>query len=190
MGEPLAWTTTLSEDDGHLRIVMPVPRPWRVIAFLLLWLVGWTLGTIQAFTGRLPDSSVFPWLAGWIVGILAIDSLLYLLFGRETVFIGDGTLTIARKAPLYTRTQRFRVEHLRNLRAVPRPVPPSPWRATPPLWQSQDSTLRLFGITGGHLALDYGKRTIVFAPGVQEDEARQLIARIVERFPSLGITDQ
>jgi len=48
------------------------------------------------------------------------------------------------------------------------------------------STFVLWGLTGGHIAFDYGAKTYRFGAGVDEAEAKQIVKQIVDRYPSLA----
>ncbi len=195
MAESLVWTTTLVDGGDRLRIVFPTPRSRRLVSVHLLWLISWTIGIIATIahfsspdqTGQEPTWVTLVWLAGWAVSIATIDSLLYLLFGREVMSISDGVLTIAREAPFYTRTQHFDLKRIVNLRAVRCPMAACPWGNLPAILGWLDALAHFCGIGGGHLAFDYGHGTCRFGAGLRRDEARHLVTRIMVRFPSVSM---
>src|SRR5208337_3555380 len=86
---PLAGETpaTLSDEAGLFRVVIPAPRRWRLAAVLAavtaLWAVGTARGLVHLLTpvspGQNPHWPGLFGLACWLLGLFALDSLLYLL---------------------------------------------------------------------------------------------------------------
>jgi len=123
---------------------------------------------------------------GLTIGAFGVYRLLFNAAGRELVVIDTAWLTFRREMPLFTRVRTYRLSDVRNLRAT---------HSVVPFWVSRwgsDSryAFDLFGLTGGVIAFDYSGRTIRVGGGIGEAEARHLVARILQRHPSLGTTSQ
>ena len=68
-----------------------------VIAFLYVWLAGWTVGGVTAIAELLRGGSLFLvfWLCGWLVGeVFALGIVLLLLFGRSVVILEPERLVV------------------------------------------------------------------------------------------------
>jgi hypothetical protein len=72
--------------------------PW---AFLLHWRVGWTVGCVFLLVNTFKDPSIgnlafgLPFWASWL---LVAGTLIWMLFGRETLFLGADEAVFERKA--------------------------------------------------------------------------------------------
>jgi hypothetical protein len=191
---------TVSEDDGSLRIAFPPPERWVARVALPLWFGILAFGLVVmvrdlpsglANTGPADIVALLVFLllflSIWLtVGGLGLYRLLFNAVGRELVAIDTTRLTFRREVPLFTRARTYQLPDVRNLRAT---------RALAPLWVSRWAAnsryaADLFGLTGGVIAFDYGGRTIRVGGGIDEAEAKYLVARILQHFPSLGAADE
>ncbi len=187
MIEPPRPRARLSDDGDQLEIAIPPPRRWYAVLLVVVWTAFWAFGLAMAAKQLLVPGRheghwfLAMWLVGWVVagGSSVIYMGLYMMFGLQLVRIDGTTLAITRRAPVYTRVQRFDLTQIRDLRA-------SPVASTIVGWGTGQYATDLSGLTGGHLAFDYGAKTYRFGAGVDEAEAKQLVARIVQRFPSLA----
>ncbi|HEV2701944.1 MAG TPA: hypothetical protein VGV09_09965 [Steroidobacteraceae bacterium] len=172
----------LDATAAGVRAVIPAPRRWLVVVFLSLWLCGWVFGEFSVAPELLSSDSKAPvafltfWLLGWTIGgLVVVTTLLWQLFGVESVEVGPMALSYRAEVFGIGRTREFRVADIRRLRAVDfaqglfmnrrLPVPP------------------LFGRGYGPLAFDYGARTYRIAPSLDEAEARLLVNEIAPRLP-------
>jgi len=164
--------------DG-LAVVMPAPRSWFVIAFLLFWLGGWTTGGLGAmWLGFSPDVPgpvklflVF-WLGGWLLGeVYAIYTVAWQLAGRERILLAPSELTLAREVFGLGRRRAFDLERVRNLRVVPRtrPGPAGAW--------------------AGRIAFDYGSSMVRCGRGLDELEAERIVDLLRSRCDFDGAVD-
>ncbi len=75
-----------------IRIIINANSPIYANAFLLFWLLGWTIG-----------------------GLLALYTILWQLIGRETISIEKGILTIDKSVKGIGRKKQYEIKSIRNL---------------------------------------------------------------------------
>jgi hypothetical protein len=171
--------------DG-VRVVIPAPRNWLLISFLSAWLVGWFFGERSALLQLLGLSSggmtprhfqpgfLLLWLVMWTAGgIAVVTTLLWQLAGREV--ISANSLALSRRIEAFGIgiTRSYTLNAIRDLRATP---------YVNPRYTRQRAILPWAGGDGsGSIAFDYGARTIRFAPGIEEAEAKMLVADLARR---------
>lgn len=173
-----------STDEG-LRII--IPHAWRpgallattvfVLGIAVMAMIGLDVNQrhpspafaiiffalfLVLFAGTFWSSSVYAWL--WHVR------------GKEIVQVDATAITLTRRVLGLERPRRYLASHVRDLRAVPR----GGMAGDPSMWQA-------FGIDPCTLAFDYGARTVRFGVGLDEAEARQIVAAVGARFA--GYTD-
>ena len=91
--------------------------------------------------------------------------MLWLIIGKEVIKF-DATLVVISIMPPNFRTRKtYLIEHIQDLRV-------SPSHSSQWVWD-------------GSLAFHYGAKTIHFAWGADEAEAKQILATIVDHFPEL-----
>lgn len=175
----------IRDDFATLRIAIPAPRSWLLILFLGFWLTGWAAGEIivgglflrgilAMLSGQTPDIGegagmlfMGVWLALWTVGGgFALVTWLWNLAGKETVLVDGEALTIYRTVFGIGTAKRYAAAYVDRLRA------------------SEDSADSQGPWSGG-LAFDYGGKTVRFGAGLTPAEARDVLARIADRFPAL-----
>jgi hypothetical protein len=180
-GKPRA---TLRDDSAGFEIVIPAKRNIFLTIFLGIWLVFWAFGWVAAFSqiasgqgGAGADAFMLVWITGWTLGgAFACAVLAWSIAGRERILLTPSTLRISRKAFNVGRTKEYDVCHIAKLRVSPEPYNPFDFR----------SSMRFFGIGGGHLAFDYGASTIRFGSAVDEGEAHMLCSELLNRNSALG----
>ncbi len=190
---------TITQMSGGLLIVMPPPRRWFAVAVLAFYVAFWVGFPLVVFGGaaRSGSTGAFSvWIVVFIVlwlywGVLCGYVSLWLIAGREVVVIDETALVARRQTPVYTRSQTYDIRDVHHLRAT------SDWLPEPPtdswIWRWQCSPERgwaMWGLAGGHIAFGYHNRTHRFAAALDEAEAQQIVARIIERFRSLGESGQ
>ncbi|RMF23380.1 MAG: hypothetical protein D6760_05450 [Deltaproteobacteria bacterium] len=164
--------------DG-LEVIIPAPRNWFVIAFLLFWLGGWTTGGLGAVWLGLSSDVPGPvklfllfWLGGWLLGeVYAIYTVAWQLAGRERIVLAPSHLLLAREVFGLGRRRTFDLQRVSNLRVVPR-MPPGP-----------------AGAWAGRLAFDYGSSTVRWGRGLDEPEAERIAGLLRGRHDFGGAAD-
>lgn len=175
----------IRDDFATLRITIPARRSWFTVLFLGFWLMGWATGEIivggmllrgilATLGGQTPDVAegggmlfMGVWLAFWTVGGgFALVTWLWNLAGKETILMDGEALTIYRTVFGLGPAKRYAAAYVDRLRVSE---------------DSGDSR----GPWSGGLAFDYGGRTVRFGAGLTPAEARDVWARIADRFPAL-----
>jgi hypothetical protein len=168
------------EDDGNtLRITIPATKNIVVICFLAVWLAGWTMGETSVVTELLTDSTpaaakafMIFWLCGWTLGGSAVALfLLWQLFGREVVELDSQSLRTRLEIFGIGRTKQFSTAHISNMR-YDLPSTNSGRQANIPI---RPKTIKF----------DFGKSTHGLGMGLDEAEAKQLIATMTNKVRSL-----
>ena len=108
----------------------------------------------------------------------AMHSWLWQLSGKVLVNVGQPSIAISRKVFGWGPTKEYSAAHIKDLRASSSNVslnhPQLLWYSDGPYaWQSQF----------GSLAFDYGSKTVRFGAGIEEAEAKQVLAEIFQKFP-------
>lgn len=187
MGQSAPGTTRykIRDDFATLRITIPARRSWFTILFLGFWLMGWAAGEIivggmllrgvlAMVRGQTPDLGegagmlfMVLWLAFWTFGgAFALVTWLWNLAGKETVLIDGEALTIYRTVFGVGTAKRYAAAYVDRLRVAE---------------ESGDAQ----GPWSGGLAFDYDGKTVRFGAGLAPAEAREVLARIADRFPAL-----
>lgn len=163
-----------------LRIVMPCRRSWFVICFLAFWLCGWAVAEVMVANQFMkgdspPEGELFmlAWFGVWTIGgVVAIYAWLWQLIGKEIVTVHGQTFITRRDIGGLGFDKEYSLVQMRDLRM--RFVAASPLELS--------SSFQLWGIGGGVIAFDYGGRTIRFGAGLDDAEARQVVAAITQRY--------
>ncbi len=167
--------------DGYEQIEIPARRNWFVIPFLMFWLCMWTVGGIMAFTSLLSDFSLFLifWLCGWAIGwIFAAATISWQLTGKELVRTVGHDLEVGYQMLGFKRMKLYRGADVRKL---------SVDAAGNLMRHFQISIPFYHGANFGTLKFDYGAKTFRFGSGVEEAEARAIIAKLAPKIPSSAI---
>ena len=115
------------------------------------------------------------WLGIWAAfSTLAIYSWLWQVTGKEVIQVSRQSIVIDQVVLGFSRSKEYLAKYIRNLRVSPLQMSP---------WGWPNTFLRL---PGGMLAFDAGPKTFHFAEGVDEAEAKQIVAMIKARFPALA----
>lgn len=198
--EPAKPRYTLTDSFGQLTIAVPSRKNWFMILFLGFWLIGWAVGEIAVPALFLPallsppagehqlgssGPGVFlvvfllAWLGGWTVGgVMAIRQWLWNLKGVEIVTLDGESLSIRRRSVGRGREKRYALAEVSALRvSVPAYDPSNPW--------GMQGATKWWSRSGGIMAFDYGASTVRFGQGLEEAEAKKLLAEIAQRFPKI-----
>lgn len=150
-----------------------------MIGFLGLWICAWAAAEVmvpaQFLRGDIPpeaQSLTVAWFAVWTVGgLLAIYALLWQAMGQEMVTIQGQTLTIRRDIGGVGFDKAYDFVRARDLRVGSVEFNPLDISAA----------LQLWGIGGGAVAFDYETTTVRFGIGLDEAEAKHIVADITKR---------
>jgi hypothetical protein len=166
------------DEPSGLRVTIPARRNWFLLFFLPVWLAGWVVGEV-AVGGKLftdpPSGSegffLLVWLVFWTIGgVLFTFFWLWNLAGREVVTLDEEALTIRYALGSAGWSRRFDRREVRDLRA------------------SQSVSMDFRSSLGwwlggfGTVAFDYGARTYRFGRGIDEAEAKQVVAELRRRL--------
>jgi hypothetical protein len=108
-------------------ITIPTPKSFGPMAFLGVWLTGWSIGgfvAIQAFLAGIIGGSwnwfIFAWLCGWFLGEVAvIRKMGSMLFGKECIRIIRDQLNTGHYILGIGKTHTFDLDTISNMRIVP-----------------------------------------------------------------------
>jgi len=181
MEKPYKGRATIQDNITDLQIIIPAKRNWFIIIFIGAWLCGWLMGEVFALgaviglLGGNPASLfILFWLIAWTVGgFFAFRTLLWTFKGKEIVTVGQGRLTIDKKGVLFYKPKTYDLNEVRNVRV----------QDENPGFNSPFGRRTDFGTfnSGGTIRFDYGLQTVKFASGIDEAEAKYIIAKLTER---------
>lgn len=172
------------DDKGYeLEVIIPSKKNILVTLFLCAWLGGWAIGEIMVIGTMLPATaeagiglSAFTifWLIGWTIGGGVVISIVaWNLFGKEIINLSSENLKIERKALRVSRVKNYIIPDINNLRVTGLNEVQSFFG-----WSGQD-----FWGMNGKLAFDYGMKTVKFARGIDEAEARHILEILKRMLP-------
>jgi hypothetical protein len=175
---PASGRATITATLNGALLTIPPRRNWFVVLFLGAWTGAWAFGGGMALLNLFkPDMPLFArgfllfWLFGWAAGLWFVGRTVHLQFaGREVISVTRETLTITRPGRWVTRPASYAIGEVRRLRALPS-------AETRPLFRSQQWP----GMNLGALAFDHGMRSVTFASGIDEPEARYILNILREK---------
>lgn len=178
--QPTASRVTITDSSEGFRIVIPCRRSLFVIAFLALWICGWGVAEVmvakQFLGGDAPpegEAFMLVWLGVWTLGGgVAIYAWLWQLMGKEIVTVRGQTFTVRRDIGGFGLSKEYDLVQMRDLRIGPIGMNPV----------NVSSSLQLWGVGGGVIVFEHGARTARFGAGLDEAEAKQVVAAITKRF--------
>jgi hypothetical protein len=171
----ISFSTGFSSSQGTLREILPFRRSWKVILFIAVFSIAFTVPAVLAFVQAREEWSQLDtlfdlvaalflslWLLGWSIAPLILNTLLIvLLFGREVLFARPGIVEVAIGIPGLMLMVAYDVTKMRNLRVeIPEKNSGKSWR-------------------GPHMAFDYEGRTESFGSDIDAMEASELSSRLV-----------
>lgn len=175
---PQRWT--MRESARGVEFSFPPQRRWFIVAFLLVWLGGWTFGEISVIRALLAPSVegiwyekifLLVWLSGWTFGGgIALYAVLWIILGVERVTVGRGILAVKRDLLGFGRKRGYRLDQISNLRVENMTYNPS-----------NPKTAMAFWGMGGPVAFDFGSDTVHFGAGLTEVDANKVVAQISAR---------
>jgi hypothetical protein len=170
--EPLPkMKSTMSDGPEGRTFVIPPRKNRFLIAFLGIWLVGWAAG--DAFVcqsiGRNSTPYLIQWIFFWSIGgSLFFIYWLWMVFGQERVVINQEAIVHRYVLFGMSRSRKFPVTHIRNL------------RASPPALSYWNSGASFYGFGSGVVAFDYGAKTIRMGDSLDEAEGRTIVRQMQE----------
>lgn len=172
------------ENDGTgLRITIPARAQPAVIVSGGLWLSVWAYVAflfpyLFFYASTVDERSTYEYvfmtifLALWTYGgIRAIAEFLWAIAGKEIIELGSNRLTRIKQIPIFSRSRAYDVAEMNNLRFAPSPAASSHW-------EREFSSLSL---SDGTITFDYGRSIGYLASGLDEADARYVIAAIRRR---------
>lgn len=187
-------------DNGYsLSISIPSRKNIFSMIFLGLWLMGWAFGEFtvggiiikgilsflfgsseisKAGASGLSGAGLFmiAWLAFWTVGGgFALYAFFWQLSGKENIEVSYDSVKIRRTILGYGKVNEYTSSQIKGLRISP--------VASDNNMFGRSSVSSFWGLSGGFLVFDYGSKTFRIGGGVDEAEARQILEKIVTRFP-------
>lgn len=185
-------TTQLSQerysiqDDGEiLKVIIPVPKNYLLMLLLSLWLIFWTFAEIRIFTKefhRFLGEELFTWI--WLLaftagGVGVVVVLLWLVGGKEITEVSIRSIKIKRAVFGLGCAKEYPAKKIGHLRISA--LSPDIWKSI--TWQKE----RNYWSNIGTISFDYEWQTICFGYGIDGLEAREIIERIIVRFPEYGV---
>ncbi len=170
----------ITETPTGLHVSIPANRNWFIVLFMGFWMCGWLFGECAVIYTLIRGKTPLPanlfmlvWLGGWTVGGGFIGyQWLWNMAGKELIVLGQQTLAIKSDVLGFGRVREFDLTEVRDLRvdSASSGLAKLNWG-----WSGQMSG-------AGTIAFDYGAKTFHFGSGLDESEARQLIARLSTRY--------
>lgn len=183
METPYTGRATVTDNFDHLEIAIPAKKNGFIVLFLGFWLCGWVFGEVTAITSLLPGSNGAPhlfmivWLGGWTVGgIFALRIFLWLLFGKEMITAGQGTITVSRKYALFNKPKTYDLKECKNFRTEDE----GDMFAWNGFGQRRRSNINNFS-DQGTIRFDYGMKTVKFGAGLDVVEADHLLQKLKDK---------
>ena len=165
---------------GVEHFVIPARRNWFMLLFLSLWLVGWSLGFVSAFSEVAHGSGdlfLIVWLTGWTIGGgFVVTTILWQLGGKEYLAVDSGGLLHGWRMVGIGRERRYDLSYMSNLRVSEAGMP----------WGNfaRPSFPPIFANGWGTIRWNYGARTVSAAMGMSEAESEMIVARLSARLPA------
>ncbi|MCC7187756.1 MAG: hypothetical protein IT312_03365 [Anaerolineales bacterium] len=172
-----------TEDLGDKLVVsIPSRKIFPFIMVFSIWSLIWLGGEISLIAAMFTSSTynilsvsiVIVWFIFWtFLGAVLLYNLLWLLIGKEEIQITNQSITISQVVLGYKRSKEYTADYIKDLDIA--------WASMQDLMYRRISFP--LGTSFGMIAFDYGARTFKFASGIEEAEAKQIIAKIQQKYP-------
>lgn len=183
---------TITDTDSGLQIVMPPVRRWFLMLYLFpmsLFLISLGVGfpTIVIFASQANGPSNIPIIVICILAVpfvfcVGMGSSLFnqglnQLFGQEKIKVASDKFLIYRPFfGFWSSIEEYEAQEVRNIRVTPFQLNPFNFSPSQMRYTLQQPTV----------AFDYGAKTFRFGGGLEEAEAKFIVAEIINRFPQYG----
>jgi hypothetical protein len=170
------------QSGGKLSIIVPAPSNSHANIFMLIWLIGWTIGGYWAarsfaFGPTNPEPNSFSlsggrlflgvWLCGWLYGEIAVlYRLLWAFFGREYITLDPVALNHRWSVLGLGRTKNYALGEVKNLRTAAAPSNKLSYNRQSP---AMDASC---------IAFDYGRGSVYMAKSIDSGEATNIVEQI------------
>ena len=169
--QPFSGRANITDNISEIELIIPAKKNYSLISIMILWLFGWVFGAIMAGKTFInPEHSGPPilfmtiWMTGWTLGGLGvIYFLVWSLFGKEIITIGNGLLTISKKGAMFSKAKSYELGFISNMLAKELPL------------YSQSRNTLMSILNRGTICFEYGMKTIRFGDALDEAEARHII---------------
>lgn len=181
MERPYQGRAKVHDNLDELIIEVPSKKNWLIIAFMTFWLCGWLLGeltVISILTGSYFESDtgtssafLIIWLIGWTIGgFFAIRSYRWMIIGKELITFTKTELHVQKRGLLFSNPKSYDIKEVKYFIVNP--------NQAHALYGSLQTLNWLNPQTHGSFKFDYGLKTIQFAQGLDEAEAKYLLSKI------------
>ena len=123
--EPQPARFTAESIPGGIRASVPARRNWLILLFLSAWFVAWIFGEAHAIRVLTSPSEnadrmfMLVWLVGWTIGGgFAAATILWQLGGKEIISISPTLFEYRVEAFGLGRTRSYKKTEVKNLRAT------------------------------------------------------------------------
>jgi hypothetical protein len=162
-----------------IRISIPSKKNWFALVFGTAWLGGWYAGFTSAYPivlsgveqGEIIGFMTF-WLVGWTIGgVSIITMLLWGYFGKEKFNLERGEVLFEESVFGIGRKRRLQATTIKNITTE---LGSDNWFG--------GNRWAFWGLGPGKIKFDYGLKTFSFGLGVDDAEARHIVALLKEYF--------
>jgi hypothetical protein len=167
---PARRRSTAQKTSFGLQISIPAKLHLFVFVFLCIWLALWVVTELFGIRTVLRDLelSLVLFFAVWTLsGGLILYIQLWMIAGKEIVSLQSGMLTIKHSLLGWVRVREYDLKRISDLR-----VDPEPYDSEAPRLAA------VYPFRTGPIAFEYAGKTVRFADGVSETEARDILAEL------------
>lgn len=180
MERPYAGRATIQENTHETVVTIPTKKNWFLLVFITVWLCGWAIGwfsvtgTLTFSGGTGVDAFLALWLTLWTIGgFFIINFYVWMLAGKEVITINKNTITRARKGQLFFKDKIYDVREVKSIR-IKEPETDTGFG----MFQRQSFSEM---VKAGTIHFSYGMQTVKIASGIDEPEAKLILAKLVEK---------
>ncbi len=182
MEKPYPGHAQVDETPDEIVITIPAKRKRYIILFMTAWLGAWLLGEVfvlgtvfggyDGSGGEFVSLFMLVWLTIWtFAGLFVIRILIWMFVGKEVISISRKELRIHRKGQLLSKPKLYDTSQVKSLDVNSN-------GGIPVILREIYSNNLLNTGNSGALKFDYGLKTVHFADGIDEAEAKFLLKKI------------
>ncbi len=165
------------QDFSILKFEIPANKNLFSIAFMLLWLGGWTVGEFFAYTSLIDGDTplavkafLLVWLIGWTAGGgFVVYSILWQLFGKETFILERGKVTLEKSIFGLGKEHYYDLHKMKDISLS------HPNKEGLALKINQTNKM---GFKKGLLKFEYNNKVVKFACDITNKEAQALLEKL------------